>query len=127
MAPVIGIDLGTSNSCVAAWDGNAPRIILDSKGYNTTPSYVAINSRGKLIVGHLAKSQVITNPFQTIYAVKRLIGRRYDEEAVKVARQYVSFETAEGPKGEVLVVMGEKRYSPIEISALILKKMKKML
>ncbi len=126
MAPVIGIDLGTSNSCVAAWDGNAPRIILDSKGYNTTPSYVAINSRGKLIVGHLAKSQVITNPFQTIYAVKRLIGRRYDEEAVKVARQYVSFETAEGPKGEVLVVMGEKRYSPIEISALILKKMKKI-
>ncbi|MEW6775678.1 MAG: Hsp70 family protein [Bdellovibrionota bacterium] len=126
MAPIIGIDLGTSNSCVAVCDANGPRVVLDSKGYNTTPSCVAINSRGKLIVGHLAKSQVITNPFQTIYAVKRLIGRRQDEEAVKVAKQFVSYEIVEGEKGEALVVMNQKRYTPIEISAIVLKKMKKI-
>ncbi len=126
MSKAIGIDLGTSNSCVAYWTGSGPEVILDSKGYNTTPSYVAVNSRGKLIVGHLAKSQVITNPFQTVYAAKRLIGRRYTDEAVKIAKQFISYDIQEGQHGDVQIKLVDRAYSPIEISALILKKLKKV-
>ncbi len=126
MSKTIGIDLGTSNSCVAVWRENGPEVLLDSKGYNTTPSYVAVNSRGKLIVGHLAKSQVITNPFQTVYAAKRLIGRRYSDEAVKIAKQFISYDIQEGPHGDVQIRLTDRVYSPIEISALILKKLKKV-
>ncbi len=126
MSKAIGIDLGTSNSCVACWKENGPEVLLDSKGYNTTPSYVAVNSRAKLIVGHLAKSQVITNPFQTVYAAKRLIGRRYSDEAVKIAKQFISFDIQEGPHGDVQIKLIDRTYSPIEISALILKKLKKV-
>lgn len=126
MGRTIGIDLGTSNSCVATWRDSGPEILLDSKGYNTTPSYVAINSRGKLIVGHLAKSQVITNPFQTVYAAKRLIGRRFTDESVKIAQQFISYSLKEGPHGDVQIQLADRVYSPIEISALILKKLKKV-
>ena len=121
---VIGIDLGTTNSCVAIVENGVPEVIPNRGGYKTTPSMVAITEAGKRLVGHIAKRQAITNAENTVYTAKRLIGRKYDSAPVKSARQTASYEIVEGPHGDVRVKLREKLYSVPEISAMILQEMK---
>jgi len=121
---VIGIDLGTTNSCVAIVDSGTPEVIPNRGGYKTTPSMVAITEAGKRLVGHIAKRQAITNAENTVYTAKRLIGRKWDSGPVKNARQTVSYEIVEGPHGDVRVQLRDQLYSVPEISAMILQEMK---
>src|SRR5215470_5318719 len=97
---VIGIDLGTTNSCVAVVEDGTPVVIPNRGGYKTTPSMVAIAENGKRLVGHIAKRQAITNAENTVYAVKRVIGRKWDSPAVKAARENVPYNIVEGPHGD---------------------------
>ncbi|RLC42747.1 MAG: molecular chaperone DnaK, partial [Candidatus Coatesbacteria bacterium] len=122
MAKVIGIDLGTTNSCVAVMEGGEPKVIPNSEGNRTTPSVVAFLKDGKHVVGEVAKRQAITNPENTVYSIKRFMGRRYDE--VEEEKKIVSYKVVRGEKGDVRVKVGGKEYSPPEISAMILQKMK---
>jgi molecular chaperone DnaK len=121
---VIGIDLGTTNSCVAIVENGVPEVIPNRGGYKTTPSMVAITEAGKRLVGHIAKRQAITNAENTVYTAKRLIGRKYDSGPVKNARQTVSYEIVEGPHGDVRIKLRDALYSVPEISAMILQEMK---
>jgi molecular chaperone DnaK len=121
---VIGIDLGTTNSCVAIVDNGVPEVIPNRGGYKTTPSMVAITEAGKRLVGHIAKRQAITNAENTVYTAKRLIGRKFDSGPVKNARQTVSYEIVEGPHGDVRIKLRDSLYSVPEISAMILQEMK---
>ncbi len=121
---VIGIDLGTTNSCVAIVEGGVPEVIPNRGGYKTTPSMVAITEAGKRLVGHIAKRQAITNAENTVYTAKRLIGRKWDSGPVKNARQTVSYEIVEGPHGDVRIKLRDQLYSVPEISAMILQEMK---
>ena len=121
---VIGIDLGTTNSCVAIVDNGVPEVIPNRGGYKTTPSMVAITEAGKRLVGHIAKRQAITNAENTVYTAKRLIGRKYESGPVNNARQSVSYEIVEGPHGDVRIKLREELYSVPEISAMILQEMK---
>jgi molecular chaperone DnaK len=121
---VIGIDLGTTNSCVAIVQNGVPEVIPNRGGYKTTPSMVAITEAGKRLVGHIAKRQAITNAENTVYTAKRLIGRKWDSGPVKNARQTVSYEIVEGPHGDVRISLREQDYSVPEISAMILQEMK---
>ena len=124
MAKVIGIDLGTTNSCVAVMEGGKPKVIENVEGTRTTPSIVAFAKDGERLIGQPAKRQAVTNPENTIYAVKRLIGRRFDDPMTKKDMELVPYAIAKGPTGDAWVKAGGEDYSPSQISAFILQKMK---
>ena len=124
MAKVIGIDLGTTNSCVAVMDGGKPKVIENSEGARTTPSIVAFTKDGERLIGQPAKRQAVTNPDNTVYAVKRLIGRRYDDPMTKKDMELVPYKIAKGKNGDAWVAAGGTDYSPSQISAFTLQKMK---
>ncbi|MDX8519820.1 molecular chaperone DnaK [Mesorhizobium dulcispinae] len=124
MAKVIGIDLGTTNSCIAIMDGKEPKVIENAEGARTTPSIVAINNDGERLVGQPAKRQAVTNPENTIFAVKRLIGRRYDDPVTEKDKKLVPYKIVKGDNGDAWVEAGGKKLSPSQISAMILQKMK---
>ena len=124
MAKVIGIDLGTTNSCVAVMDGKTPKVIENAEGMRTTPSIVAFTDDGERLVGQPAKRQAVTNPERTIFAVKRLIGRRYDDPMVEKDKKLVPYKIARASNGDAWVEVDGKTYSPSQISAFILQKMK---
>jgi len=124
MGKVIGIDLGTTNSCVAVMEGGEPVVIPNSEGSRTTPSMVGFTDSGERLVGQIAKRQAITNPENTVYAVKRLIGRKFDSPEAKKAIGVSSFKVAPSPNGDAWVEIRGKGYSPPEISAIVLMKMK---
>jgi molecular chaperone DnaK len=124
MAKVIGIDLGTTNSCVAVMEGKTPKVIENAEGMRTTPSIVAFTDDGERLVGQPAKRQAVTNPERTIFAVKRLIGRRYDDPMVEKDKKLVPYKIARASNGDAWVEVEGKSYSPSQISAFILQKMK---
>ncbi len=124
MAKVIGIDLGTTNSCVAIMESGDPVVIANAEGSRTTPSVVAFTDSGERLVGQIARRQAITNPENTIFAVKRLIGRRYDDPMVQKAATLLPYKIVRNDNGDAWVEIRGKRYSPAEISAFILQKMK---
>ncbi len=124
MGKVIGIDLGTTNSCVAVMEGDKAKVIPNSEGDNTTPSVVAFAENGERLVGAPAKRQMVTNPDNTFYAVKRLIGRKYDSEEAKHHRELVSYKVVQADNGDAWVEANGKKMSPQEISAIVLQKMK---
>jgi len=124
MAKVIGIDLGTTNSCVAVMDGGKPKVVENSEGARTTPSIVAFTKDGERLIGQPAKRQAVTNPDNTIFAVKRLIGRRFDDPMTKKDMELVPYTIAKGKNGDAWVTAGGTDYSPSQISAFILQKMK---
>src|SRR5262245_29793173 len=124
MERVIGIDLGTTNSCVAIVEDGVPTVIPNRGGYKTTPSMVAITEAGKRLVGHIAKRQAITNAENTVYAAKRLIGRKWSSPQVKNAILTASYKIVEGPHGDVRIHLRDKTYSVPEISAMVLQEMK---
>ncbi len=124
MSKILGIDLGTTNSAMAVIQGGKPEIIENKEGNRTTPSMVAINKNGERLVGLLAKRQAVTNPENTIFSAKRLIGRKYSDPEVQEAKKTLPFKIVEGKNGAVNVVMGGKEYRPAEISAMILQKLK---
>jgi len=124
MAKVIGIDLGTTNSCVAVMEGGKPKVIENSEGARTTPSVVAFTKENERLIGQPAKRQAVTNPDNTIFAVKRLIGRRFDDPVTKKDTELVPYKITRGPNGDAWVNAGGKDYSPSQISAFILQKMK---
>jgi molecular chaperone DnaK len=123
-AKVIGIDLGTTNSCVAVMEGGQAKVIENEEGTRTTPSVVAFTKDGQILVGMPAKRQAITNPENTIFAIKRLIGRRYDDPVVEKDKALVPYKIVPGPNGDAWVEVQGKKYSPSQISAFILTKMK---
>jgi molecular chaperone DnaK len=124
MSKVIGIDLGTTNSCVAIMEGGEPVVIANAEGSRTTPSMVAFTESGERLVGQQAKRQAVTNPENTLFAIKRLIGRKYDSEAVRKDISLVSYKIVKADNGDAWVEARGKKYSPPEISAMILQKMK---
>ncbi len=124
MERVIGIDLGTTNSCVAVMDADTPVVISNRGGYKTTPSMVAVTEAGKRLVGHIAKRQAITNAENTVYAAKRLIGRKWDSPQAKNSLMACSYTIVEGPHGDVRVRLRDKTYSVPEISSMVLQEMK---
>jgi molecular chaperone DnaK len=124
MAKVIGIDLGTTNSCVAVMDGKDPRVIENAEGARTTPSMVAFTDDGERLVGQPAKRQAVTNPENTLFAIKRLIGRRYDDPVTEKDKKLVPYHIVNGDNGDAWVEAGGSRQSPSQISAMILQKMK---
>ncbi len=124
MAKVIGIDLGTTNSCVAIMEGGEPVVIPNSEGSRTTPSVVAITESGERLVGQIAKRQSITNPDNTIFSIKRLIGRKFDAQEVNEARKHLPYKIVKADNGDAHVEIRGKVYSPAEVSAMILQKMR---
>ncbi|MEM8652701.1 MAG: molecular chaperone DnaK [Pseudomonadota bacterium] len=124
MAKVIGIDLGTTNSCVAVMDGKEAKVIENAEGARTTPSMVAFGDDSERLVGQPAKRQAVTNPEDTLFAVKRLIGRRYDDATVKKDKDLVPYKIVKGDNGDAWVEAQGEKYSPSQISAMILQKMK---
>jgi molecular chaperone DnaK len=122
MGKVIGIDLGTTNSCVAVMEGGEPTVIANAEGFRTTPSVVAFSKTGERLVGLVARRQAVTNPQNTIYSIKRFMGRKFDE--VEQERKLVPYQVVRGENGDVRVSITGKEYSPAEISAMILQKMK---
>jgi molecular chaperone DnaK len=125
MGKVIGIDLGTTNSCVAVMEGDAPKVIENSEGDRTTPSIVAFSKDDQVLVGQSAKRQAVTNPTNTLFAVKRLIGRKFDDDVVQRDINMVSYTIAKADNGDAWVEANEKKMAPPEISARVLMKMKK--
>src|SRR5213594_1360582 len=126
MGKVVGIDLGTTNSCVAVLEGSSVQIIPNSIGGRTTPSIVAFTERGDRLLGQIAKRQSVTNATRTVYAVKRLMGRRYDTPEVQRLKSYLPFTLAASDKGDIRISILGKEYSPPEISAMLLQYLKKM-
>lgn len=124
MTKIIGIDLGTTNSCVSIMEGGEPKVIENSEGNRTTPSIVAFTDSGERLVGQVAKRQAVTNPARTLFAIKRLIGRKFTDPEVRKSIDVSPFEIAEGPNGDAVVKVEGKSYSAAEISAMILGKMK---
>ena len=124
MAKVIGIDLGTTNSCVAVMEGSTPKVIANAEGVNTTPSIVAFTDDGERLVGLPAKRQAVTNPSNTLFAIKRLIGRRFSDPLVEKDKKLVPYNIVSGGNGDAWVEAGGKQYSPSQVSAFILQKMK---
>src|SRR5436190_5868184 len=125
MAKVIGIDLGTTNSAVAYMEGGEPTIIANAEGGRITPSVVAFTKSGERLVGQVAKRQAITNPDNTIYSIKRLMGRRFSDPEVQRTMKMVPYKVSEASHGGVDVELGDgKKLSPPEISAMILQKLK---
>jgi molecular chaperone DnaK len=124
MGKVIGIDLGTTNSCVAVMEGGQPKVIVNAEGSNTTPSVVAFTESGERLIGVQAARQAITNPTHTYYAVKRLIGRSHDDPIAKKDAELVPYKIVRGPNGDAWIEGRDKKYAPSEISAFVLQKMK---
>ena len=122
MGKIIGIDLGTTNSCVAVMEGGEPKVIPNEEGGRTTPSVVGFTKTGERLVGQVAKRQAITNPENTVFSVKRFMGRRYDEVSEEL--KMVPYKVEKDGDGVVIVAQG-KKYTPPEISAMILQKLKK--
>ena len=125
MSKVIGIDLGTTNSCVAIMEGGKPRVIENSEGDRTTPSIVAFTKDDEVLVGQSAKRQAVTNPQNTLFAVKRLIGRKFDDEVVQKDIKMVPYKIVKADNGDAWVEVHGKKMAPPEISARVLMKMKK--
>src|SRR3954466_1780772 len=125
MAKIIGIDLGTTNSCVAIMEGGKPKVIENAEGSRTTPSVVAYTEDGEILVGAPAKRQAVTNAKNTIYAVKRLIGRRFEDPEVQKAIKSVPYKIARADNGDAWIEVRGKKISPQEVSAQILRKVKK--
>ena len=123
MGKVIGIDLGTTNSCVSIMDGSSAKVVENSEGSRTTPSLVGFTNDERL-VGQSAKRQAVTNPENTLFAVKRLIGRRIDDPMVSKDKEMVPFKIIDGGNGDAWVEVKDEKYSPSQISAFILQKMK---
>src|ERR1700741_5499654 len=123
-AKAIGIDLGTTNSCVAVMEGGQAKVIENAEGMRTTPSIVAFTPKGEILVGQPAKRQAVTNPENTIFAIKRLIGRRYDDPVVEKDKALVPYKIVRGDNGDAWVEVQGKKYSPSQISSFILNKMK---
>ena len=124
MSKVIGIDLGTTNSCIAVMDGSSAKVIENAEGTRTTPSMVAFSDSGERLVGQSAKRQAVTNPENTLFAIKRLIGRRYDDPITEKDKKVVPYHIIKGDNGDAWVEVGDDKYSPSQISAFILQKMK---
>ena len=124
--PILGIDLGTTNTCVAHVRNRIPRVVPTDKGSLILPSVVALSSRGDLLVGGAAKDQLLTNPRNTIYGAKRLIGRKFNSRVVQDLRSYYSYDIVEGPQGEAAVSLGDRVYGLPEISGLVLAHVKKI-
>ena len=124
MSKVIGIDLGTTNSCVAVMEGTTPKVIVNAEGMNTTPSIVAFTDDGERLVGLPAKRQAVTNPSNTLFAIKRLIGRRDEDKEVEKDKKLVPYKITKGANGDAWVEAQGKQYSPSQVSAFILQKMK---
>jgi molecular chaperone DnaK len=124
LGKVIGIDLGTTNSCVAVMEGGAPQVIPNQEGARTTPSIVGFTAKGERLVGQIAKRQALTNPKNTVFAVKRLVGRKYNSTEVEQARRFLPYALAEAPNGDVHIQIEDKVYSPPEISSFVLQKLK---
>ncbi|MDP3852331.1 molecular chaperone DnaK, partial [Phenylobacterium sp.] len=124
MSKIIGIDLGTTNSCVAIMDGKTPKVIENAEGVRTTPSVVAFLEDGERLVGQPAKRQAVTNPSNTLFAIKRLIGRNYGDPVVEKDKHMVPYDIVKGPTGDAWVKAQGKDYSPQQVSAFILQKMK---
>ncbi|MBN1556684.1 MAG: Hsp70 family protein, partial [Lentisphaerae bacterium] len=122
MGKIIGIDLGTTNSCMAVMEGGEPTVIPNAEGSRTTPSIVAFTKTGERLVGQAAKRQAVTNPRHTVFSIKRFMGRKYDEVAHEIT--LVPYEVVKAPNGDAHVKIGDKMYSPPEISSMILQKMK---
>ena len=125
MGKIIGIDLGTTNSCVAIMEGGEPRVIENSEGDRTTPSIVAYSKDGETLVGQPAKRQAITNPHHTLFAIKRLIGRQFDDDVVQKDIKMVPYKIVKANNGDAWVEVNGKQMSPPQISAQTLMKMKK--
>ncbi|TFG60696.1 MAG: molecular chaperone DnaK, partial [Nitrospirales bacterium] len=124
MSKIIGIDLGTTNSCVAVMSGGEPIVISNSEGARTTPSVVAITDKDERLIGQIAKRQAITNPENTIFSVKRLMGRKISSREVQDAMKHLPYKIIDGNNGDANVQIRGKSYSPAEVSAMILQKMK---
>lgn len=124
MSKILGIDLGTTNSAFAVYEGDEPTILENAEGNRTTPSMVALSKNDERLVGQLAKRQAVTNPDDTIFGIKRLIGHDYDEDVVQEEKEKVPYEITEGEDGGVMVTMGDEKYRPEQISAMILSKIK---
>lgn len=124
MSKILGIDLGTTNSAFAVYEGDEPRILENAEGNRTTPSMVALSKNDERLVGQLAKRQAVTNPDDTIFGIKRLIGHDFDEDVVQEEKDIVPYEITEGDDGGVMVTMGDEKYRPEQISAMILSKIK---
>ena len=122
MGKVIGIDLGTTNSCVAVMEGGSATVIANSEGGRTTPSVVGMNDAGERLVGQIAKRQAVTNPRNTIFAVKRLIGRKVDAPEVEKAKRVLPYEIAASSNGDAWVKIKGDAKSPQEVSAMVLTK-----
>ena len=122
MSKILGIDLGTTNSCMAVMDGDTFKIIPNAEGANTTPSIVAFTKNGERLVGQTAKRQAVTNPQNTVFSVKRFMGRKFSEVRDELER--TPYEVVEGKNGDAYIKVGDKLYSPPEISAMILQKLK---
>ena len=125
MGKIIGIDLGTTNSCVAVMDGETARVIENSEGARTTPSIIAYSEDDEVLVGQSAKRQAVTNPHNTLFAVKRLIGRRFDEDVVQKDIDIVPYKIVKADNGDAWVDVKGNKLAPPEISARVLQKMKK--
>ena len=125
MAKIIGIDLGTTNSCVAVMENGKPKVIENSEGARTTPSIVAYTEDGEILVGASAKRQAVTNPKNTLFAVKRLIGRRFNEEMVQRDIKMVPYKIIKADNNDAWIEVRGKKIAPPEVSAQVLKKMKK--
>ena len=124
MERIIGIDLGTTNSCVAVVEGNTPVVVPTKGGYKTTPSVVAVTENGKRLVGHLAKRQALTNPQNTVSATKRLIGRDFSSKQARLMQDSMAYEIVSGPQGDARIKLRERVYSMPEISSMVLQEMK---
>jgi molecular chaperone DnaK len=124
LGKMIGIDLGTTNSCVAVMEGGAPQVIPNQEGARTTPSIVGFTAKGERLVGQIAKRQALTNPKNTVFAVKRLIGRKLKAAELEPARRFIPFQLVEAPNGDVHIQIDDKVYSPPEISSFVLAKLK---
>lgn len=121
---IIGIDLGTTNSCVAVMEGNIPKVIENQEGMRTTPSFVAFTDDGQRLCGSPAKNQAVTNPENTLFATKRLIGRRFDDKATEKDRKQLPYKIIKANNGDAWVEARGEKYSPSQIGAFILTKMK---
>ena len=124
MSKVIGIDLGTTNSCIALMDGSDSKVIENVEGARTTPSMVGFADESERLVGQPAKRQAVTNPENTLYAIKRLIGRRFDDPVTQEDKKLVPYTITEGDNGDAWVEVDGQKYSPSQVSAFILQKMK---
>ena len=124
MSKIIGIDLGTTNSCMAVMEGGEPKVIPNAEGSNITPSVVAISKTGERLVGQVARRQSITNPENTVFSIKRFMGRRFNDATVQYDKKLVPYKLDQATNGDVQVWMGDRKYSPPEVSAMILQKMK---